>query len=445
MLNSTKLAHTLRVLMLSTVLGGCASSGGGGIFSGATKFNDFTDDIRVSTTQTLSVKDAMDHYGVNGVTVIGIDNGAVINFEFHGLEDHVTQSQTDENTVYQAASLSKMVVGLGMAQADRTNLVSLDTDVSQHIAQHAGQAVFSWYSREFTDATGRRWAKDVTLRRLLQSAAGMGRPTTGTACIANDTAISTFLGTLTTPCTKCVTCDYAPGTDWAYSSGGYVIAEAMFEEASSRGARNYLNNDVLAPYGFTKSTFKNASTKISSLATGCDGPFMGAQICQCHHQIAKVKFPGGLLANPLEYAQLLILIANNGASYQATQPINLNDIREVIHPAYHKDSSLQACTSNAPACPNAEQCVAGRCLEPLGDEDDWYGMGVHMKPTLASDGYPRELFHSGGQPGFKSYFNIDRVMKDGVVVFVNNSPAAAPDAATKLRNDIKSAFRRHYR
>lgn len=443
MLKAKDLARTLSVSLLALVISGCATTGGGPL-SGAVKFNDFTDDIRVTDTLTLSVKDAMDHYGVNGVTVVGIDNGAIVNFEFHGVEDHITQTTTDENTVYQAASLSKMIAGLGMAQADRTNLISLDTDVAEHVVQHLGESVFSWHLREFTTTTGKRWAEDITIRRLLQSTAGLDRPTTGTGCAASETSISRFLGSLGAPCTKCVTCESEPGTQWSYSSGGFVVAEAMFEEESGRTARNYLNNDVLEPYGFTKSTFKNAGNNISNLATGCDTTIATTQLCKCHHEIAKVKFPGGMLANPLEYARFLILLADDGEDYAGNQIINLSDIREVIHPAYHKDSSLHACTINT-NCLTDETCIAGRCMQPLGSGSNWYGMGVHMKTRLADDGYPRELYHSGGQPGFSSYFNLDRVTNDGVVVFINNAPGAGKNARQDFLDAIIAAFKRHYR
>lgn len=421
---------------------GCTSTGND-LFSGINRFNDFTDDIKVAG-QTMSVKEAMEHYEVNGITVIGIFNGVAAGFEYHGVENAITRSTTDQNSVYQAASLSKMVVGLAMAQADRNGLIDLDRSLSTHVSQHLGEPISGWYSREFLGSTGANWAQDISLRRLLQNTAGLDRPTTGTSCSVNDTAQKVFIGTFTRPCTKCVRCETTPGTDYSYSSGGFVVAEAMFEEASGRGARNYLNIDVLEPYGLLNSTFKNASSSIANLTTGCDSSPFGNGLCECTYEVAKVKFPGGMLANPADYARILTLIMNDGAERLGGPVIDINDIRDVIHPAYHKNSSLHACTANT-TCLSGEQCIAERCINPLGNDDDWYGMGVHMKPTLATDGYPKELFHKGSQPGYSSYFNIDRESKDGVVVFINGSPDAGSSGRNALLNNIITAFKDHYR
>jgi hypothetical protein len=155
-----------------------------------------------------------------------------------------------------------------------------------------------------------------------------------------------------------------------------------------------------------------------------------------------VKFPGGLLANPLDFARLLMLIMHDGKEAGGErQVIPLSDIHEVIHPTYHIGSTLRSCPLSH-ICGIGEQCVAGRCIKPMGGGSNWYGLGVYMKPRLVTDGYPSELFHRGGHDGFTSYFNIDRELRNGVLIFINGSGKANRD---KLRTAIVDAFMDHYR
>lgn len=277
--------------------------------------------------------------------------------------------------------------------------------------------------------------------RLLQSNAGMDREKTGTACDANETAIANFHGTFSSPCIDCVSIKDEPGTGWRYSSGGFVVAEAMFEEESGRASRNFLRKDILEPYGLDKSSFKNAGPGIANLATACDATIPSTGQCACVNEIAKVKFPGGLLANPLDYARLLMIIMHDGDEPAGDSVIPLYDIREVIHPGYHQESTLNSC-SVLRDCSGGEQCIAERCMTPLGSGSNWYGFGVHMEPTPAADGYPKELYHTGGQDGFSSYFNIDRELRNGVLVFINGRGEQDRKA---FRGEIIDAFKRHYR
>lgn len=421
----------------------CSCASDSALISGIKRYNAFTFDIQVSEKQTMSVEQAMEHHGAQGVSLIIIENGNIAFSAYHGLENSITGIETDQNTVYQAASLSKMVVGLGMAKADRTGVISLDHKLSDHFQDNLGKTVSGWASRRFINKTDRM--EGTTLRRLLQNTAGTSRPTTGTSCNASSTSIKAFLGTFAVPCiSKCVSNLHEPGTKYAYSSGGYVVAQAMFEEHSNRKARVYLNNDILDAYGLNASTFNNASNSINHLAEACDQKTLLGQFCSCQHEIARVKFPGGLLANPRDYAQLLSYIINDGEDSAGNSVIPLEDIHQVISPAHHTSSSLVSCSTSA-NCGSSENCFQNQCIEPLGDNGNWYGLGVHLSSRLAADGYPAELFHTGGQDGFTTYFNIDRSLANGLVLFINGPEVKGGASRKAFKTDLVKAFERHYR
>lgn len=111
------------------------------------RFHEFTDDIGISDGSTVTLVDALEHYEMNGVTVIVFENGVISGTEFRSIENDQIGSATDQDTVYQAASLSKLVVGLGMAKAARLGLIDLDTNVAEHVRDHLGDDVSGWYTR----------------------------------------------------------------------------------------------------------------------------------------------------------------------------------------------------------------------------------------------------------------------------------------------------------
>src|SRR5690606_3015697 len=149
-------------------------------------------------------------------------------------------------------------------------------------------------------------------------------------------------------------------------------------------------------------------------------------------------------------------------------------INKVLEAAYHKDSSLNACSvdSDCPATkricmpfvpcidiPTGETCYLNQCRNILNtwytDEDvneiennSFYGLGVGLSGEILEDGYHRIVQHGGSQTGFKTQFYMDRKDKVGIVVFVAGNDDWKKDGltygATKLKNEIIAAFKRHY-
>lgn len=408
------------------------------------RLGELTANIEVEGAGTVTLQEAMELHGAHGVSVVPIDQGLPGGQIHLGVENVETGARTSIDTVYQAASLSKLVVGLGMAKADHEGLMSLDTSLAEHVRGNPDGVLAGWHARTFL-GDKRSWDEDITLRRLLQHSAGTNRRQTGTSCDVEDTRTEAFLGESDWPvCAGCVDVVREPGTRLSYSSGGYVVAEAMFEEHSGRSERHYLKQDVLEPYDMHDSTFRNSTSGVAHLATACDAPHTLTGICACRHEVAAVKFPGGLLAHPLDYARLLVLIMNDGRDIVFDrQIIEPSIIEQVLSPSAHKDSSGAACSN---VCAGGERCVLGRCVEPLLDEGKWRGLGTNMTPDyVAADGLPAELFHSGGQDGFSTYFNIDRVERNGVVIFINGPIGTTTRGRKALRRDIIDAFKCVYR
>lgn len=418
----------------------------------ASRFVEMTQDIQIGNAPGVTIDEALEHHGADGATVVVIEDGVPVLLRGHyGYQDRAAGIETDDRTIYQAASLSKLVAGLGMARGARLGTgPKLGRKARKTADAHPGSIVQQWVDVQPLAGTGPLDPTEkVSIRRLLKNAAGTNRATTGTECSRPST--KTGLDDLLTPgtCSRCVWITGSPGAEWAYSSGGFALAEAMLLAETGRSAEDFLTAEVLEPLGMTRSTFADAAASMDHLARGCDD-----ESCACDVEYAEVKFPGGLLANPLEYAEMLRYILNDGLDSEGNVMIHPDDLHEVLKPAEHTSSSNRPCTEDAqcevlPAFD--EVCHTGACIRPLetkrqessgAEAGGWYGMGVHMSPDHDVDGYSRTLHHLGGQDGVTTYFNVDRALRNGIVIMINGGPKKKRKA---LREDIFEAFERYYR
>ena len=407
-------------------------------------------DIRVKvdkdgTTATMSIDAAIARHEVNGATVVIISGGAIAGTYHYGLRNKKDKLPTTRNTLYQAASTSKFVAALAMTKAARMSAgPNLGRRVRETAQANPGSLLDTWVHRKFGKST-EKYLDEITVRRLLGHTAGLEKHLAGTSPLDSTTDMRRIL--LGGPTTdgmdlNGIRPETDPGTLYLYSSGNYVIAEAMLEQHTGRTAREFLNNEILEPYNMSKSTFNQADADMMDLARGCS-----REPCLYDVLHTEVKFPGGLLALPEDYARVLTYVLNDGKDAQGKPVIPMEDLIEIMTPQYHIRSSRNACSATR-ACAGSELCFGAQCLEPIAAGSAWYGLGVDLSKERFGE-YSRYLSHSGGQPGFSAYFSLDRLDKNGIVIMVNGSDSwnkkDVEYGAHALRTDIYEAFKRAYR
>lgn len=416
-----------------------------------TRFTEMENDIRVQTdkdggTETMTITEALARHEAAGATVVVIDDGKVAVVRHYGMRNAKENLRTNGDTLYQAASISKLLGGLAMAKASRmSHGPELDGTVQQTADGFPNSLIADWVKKKF----GRNeegYPAEITVRRLMGHSAGLSNSGIGNSKSDNATELETIL--LGDPFTDSTKPKTRPGTEYCYSGGGVSAAEAMLQIHSGRTPREFLNKEILEAYGLTKSTFNDATDSMTNLARGCSrGP------CSTKPKHTEAKFAGGLLANPEEYARLVTFLMNDGKDESGRQVIPLADVQAVLTPTYHRTSSLKTCSTGG--CPSGETCSAGRCRKPLKDCDDnddtWYGLGVGLgSNSPLADGFSRTLSHSGGNPGGDSatLFKGDRSTGRGVVIMVNGEYEWKKNGvvygSSPLVDDIKAAFDRHF-
>jgi CubicO group peptidase (beta-lactamase class C family) len=420
----------------------------------ASRFTDMENDIRVQVdkdgaTRTLSLNEAIALHEVAGATVVIIFQGKVALVRHYGMRNAKENLKTNGDTLYQAASLSKLFGGLAMAKASRlSHGPRLDDTVQQTADAHPNSLIADWVDKKF-GRDEKDYPSEITVRRLMGHSAGLTNSGIGNSKSDNATELETIL--LGDPFTDSTKPRSRPGTEYCYSGGGVSAAEAMLQIHSGRTPREFLNKEILEAYGLTKSTFNDASDSMSNLARGCS-----RGICSTKPKHTEAKFAGGLLANPEEYARLVTYLMSYGQDETGKQIIPLDDVEAVLTPTYHRSSSLQDCSRKNSTCPSGETCAARLCKKPLKDCDDgdttWYGLGVGLgdQTPFGKGGYSQILSHSGGNPDGDSatLFKADRATGRGIVVMVNGEyewkKNGAVFGSSPLVDDIVAAFDRHF-
>lgn len=412
------------------------------------RYENFAQDIQVQVDEngrslTMSIKDALARHEVNAVSVVILSGGKVERIRHYGVKSRKTGEPADDDTLYQAASMSKLPAAIAMLAAARAERgPRLQRTVRESAREFPDGVLGRWVGKQFKGSIESGFPDDITVERLLSHSAGLDTHGIGTAKADGPTSMETILlGAIGNPGVKPLA---APGTKWDYSGGGYTAAEAMLEAHTGQSAQTFLTTNLLQPFGMTRSTYADATDDMRRLARGCS-----RGLCSDKPEHADVKFAGGLLVRPADYARMLQILLFDGRdpNNASSQLIPVPDLQRLMTPISHRDSSRLACSAHT-ACRASERCYSNRCIRPLDADGDWYGLGVILGKDADHEGYPRYLEHGGAQTNAYSKFKLDRKTRDGIVVFVAGESAWSKDkvsyGALALLSDILSSYARNY-
>lgn len=248
-------------------------------------------------TPHLSLADAQDILNVPSVSLVILDHGKVaLNCAFgHG---------ASPDMLYQAASLSKLVTAVMALRLVQQGRLDLDVDVTSVLR--------SWHLPESDLTKGH----PVTLRGLLSMTGGIGVPGfTGYEPGDPLPSLTQILDGVPPAHSSPVRVEYAPGSRYAYSGGGYEIAQALIEDVTGQDFAAAAQALVLKPVGMRHSLFAQplppALLKDAAMGHHGDGdPLPGGS------RVIPELAAGGLWSTPGDLAQLLVDLA---ASYRGDE------------------------------------------------------------------------------------------------------------------------------
>lgn len=195
------------------------------------------------SAQKSSLLDAMERYGVPGVSVAVIHQGNIEWAKGYGVQDVETQVPVTIDTLFQAASISKPVTAAAVLRLVDAGQLDLDEDVNTTLR--------TW------KITGTQlWQPRVTLRHLLCHGAGV--TVHGFHGYAHDAVLPTLEQVLAgqRPAnTDPIRVDTLPGAQFRYSGGGFCILQRLLMDVTGLPFPELMRDLVLDPVGMKQSTF----------------------------------------------------------------------------------------------------------------------------------------------------------------------------------------------
>lgn len=187
---------------------------------------------------------AMAEHELAGLSVAVFDNFSLVEVRTFGVQSRLSTTPIDTTTAFSTASISKPVTALLCLILDAEGAIDIDAPIADSLE--------SWQlpeSPEFPTAS------QVTWRQLLTHTAGTSQH--GFADYYEGDAIPTLIDSLEGRIPRYdapIGFRFAPGSDWQYSGGGYVIVQLALEDRFQRPLRDMARERIFDPLGLANTT-----------------------------------------------------------------------------------------------------------------------------------------------------------------------------------------------
>jgi CubicO group peptidase (beta-lactamase class C family) len=251
--------------------------------------------VKGEASGVFSISGMMDMLNIPGVSVAVINDGRIEWAKSYGLKE-VGAESLDEETLFQAGSVSKPFVAMAALSLVEEGKLDLDTDINTYLK--------SWKvpENEFTKE------EKVTLRRLLSHTAGISSfDVDDGAAIGNVPTLLQILNGENPVENDPVTVDMVPGSQWRYSNEGYAVVQQLLIDVEEKSFPEILRERVLEPLGMKHSTFEQPlpPEKLEEAASGHIGD---GEPVEGKGWIYANMGAGGLWTTPSDLAKFLIEI-----------------------------------------------------------------------------------------------------------------------------------------
>ncbi len=322
-----------------------------------------------------SIEARLARYHTPAVSVAVIHHHRVLWARAWGVKDRRSGARADEETLFQAASISKMVTALAALRAVEAGRATVDGDINASLR--------SWKLPE-NELTR---AHPVTLAELLTHTAGTNvHSMHGYARDSKLPTLEQILDGKPPATTAAVRVEYPPGKEFHYSGGGATVVQQLVVDAAGRPFPDAMAQSVFAPLGLTRSTFElpmpPAARAAAALAHDYDESLL-PEIVNPESAAA------GLWTTPREIAQFLVAI------------------------------QLALDGRPSPVSPRIAKWMTTP-VAPIGVPDVWTGMGTFVEKHRGATWFG----HDGLNDGFLAMSRASLRGGEGAVVMANGAAAA---------------------
>ena len=256
---------------------------------------------------------------IPGMAFAVVRNGQIVGSGARGLANIELNVPATDATEFAIASMSKSVTASAVLLLVQDGLLRLDDPVRKYLADVPA----SW------DA--------MTVRQLLSHTSGV-KDHFGDFPNYPKLSLDRHLSYTNQEYVKAhidAALNFAPGAEWAYSGGGYVILGAIIEKITGHPYGDYLRDRIFTPLGMTHTHIINVADIIPNRASGYwfkDGRVRnGDYTAQAHLGGPDV----GVITTATDFAKWMIALNGSGPWTEASRsamwtPARLNDGRDAV-------------------------------------------------------------------------------------------------------------------
>jgi len=272
--------------------------------------NNLGDWVRTQNDTTWNLEERMKHHNIMGVSIAVVHDFKLEWARGYGWADVSEKRPVSDKTLFQAASISKSLNGVGVMKLVQDKKLDLHTDINQYLT--------SWKFPYDTVSKN----KPITVAALLSHTAGLtihGFP--GYARGDSLPTLQQILDGQKPANTEAVRSFTEPGANVTYSGGGITISQLIVMDVTHQPYDEYMQKNVLDPMGMTGSFFAQPplASDSSLLATGYKVD--GTKIEGKYH-IYPEQAAAGLWTNPSDLSKYIIetAMSYNGKSDRVLTP-----------------------------------------------------------------------------------------------------------------------------
>ncbi len=256
--------------------------------------NNLVGAIQFPGDQPANIKDRMLYFHIHGLSIAVIQNYHILWAKGYGWADLSRKIPVTPQTLFQAASISKSLNGVGLLKLAQEKKLDLYADINTYLT--------GWKFPYDSVSKG----KKISVANLLSHTGGLtvhGFP--GYELGKDRPTVEQILDGKTPSNSPAVRSMYEPGLRSEYSGGGITISQLILTSITHQPYDEYMKKEVLQPLGMTSSTYAQppTDTKPDLLATAYDRN--GEEITGKYH-IYPEQAAAGLWTNPTDLANYII-------------------------------------------------------------------------------------------------------------------------------------------
>jgi len=294
---------------------------------------------------------------VPGLSLAIIRNGEVSRHRGFGVKNVETKEPVTDDTVFEAASLSKPVFAYAVLKMVEKGTIDLDTPLNKY------------FPAAYIENDER--LSQITARRVLSHSTGFPnwRP--------NGKPLQIY---------------FTPGERFSYSGEGFVYLQKVIEHLSGVPLDDFMKKTVFEPLGMTSSSFvwRQNYDSLKAYAHDSAGGLAG------RGKPSQANAAASLHTTALDYAKFVSAILQRKGIKEAT-------VREMLRPQVKVDNACAVCF---------ERSASGKFSSAIA-----WGLGWGLESTPIGNSF----WHWGDNGNVKSYVVAFDKSKTGVVIFSNSA------------------------